>query len=81
MSTAGLKKPEPINTSLPSVRLLQSYIRHKQPVEVKIMTGEAFSGILSWLDGNGICLKVDDRPFLIWYAAISYVKPIGDPQA
>lgn len=81
MSTAGLKKPEPINTSLPSVRLFQGYIRHKQPVEIKLITGDLLLGTLNWLDANGLNLQVDDHPVMVWYSALVYVKPVGEPQA
>ena len=81
MSTAGLKKPEPINTSLPSVRLLQGYIRHKQPVEIKLITGDLLLGTLNWLDANGLNLQVDDSGIMVWYSALVYLKPVGKPTA
>jgi len=81
MSTAGLKKPEPINTSLPSVRLLQGYIRHKQPVEIKLITGDLLLGTLNWLDANGLNCQVDDSAVMVWYSALVYLKPVGSPKA
>ena len=78
-SAASLKKLEPINTSLPSTRLFQGYIRQKQPVEIKLITGDLLSGTLNWLDANGLNLQVDDRPVMIWYSALVYVTPVGEP--
>jgi host factor-I protein len=60
---------------------MQSYIRHKQPVEIKLITGEVLVGLLNWIDANCLNLKSEGQSFLIWFPALAYIKPVGSPQA
>jgi host factor-I protein len=63
-----------LDTGLPSTRLLQTYLRDKRAVEIKLVTGDTMTGTLSWQDPVCICLAMNDEPTLIWRSAIAYVK-------
>ncbi|MGB3509828.1 MAG: RNA-binding protein hfq [Microcoleaceae cyanobacterium] len=64
------------NTSLPSIRQIQTYIKEKKEVEIKLITNDLHVGKVSWQDQNCICLSDQyDLPILIWLQAIVYVKP------
>lgn len=64
------------NTSLPSIRQIQTYIKEKKEVEIKLITNDLHVGKVSWQDQNCICLLDQyDLPILIWLQAIVYVKP------
>lgn len=64
------------NTGLPSVRLLQNYVKDKQEVEVKLSTDDLLVGRLLWQDSDCLCL-VDqyDRPTIVWRQSLVYLKP------
>ena len=63
-------------TGLPSTRLLQTYLRDKRPVEVRLVTGDTLSGAISWQDPNCICLDVEGEPTLVWRSALVSLKGI-----
>ncbi|MEG3437571.1 RNA-binding protein hfq [Pannus brasiliensis CCIBt3594] len=64
------------NTGLPSVRLLQGYVKDKQEVEVKLSTDEILVGRLLWQDVECLCLvDQDDRPTLVWRQSLVSLKP------
>lgn len=65
-----------LDTGLPSTRFIQSLLKDKQAIEVKLVTGDTVSGSLRWQDPDCICLSVDDQPCLIWRNAIAYLKPL-----
>lgn len=65
-----------LETGLPSTRLLQTYLRDKRAVEVKLVTGDTITGILSWQDPNCICLDVDGEPTLLWRSALAALKGV-----
>jgi len=63
-------------TGLPSVRLIQSYIKDKEQVEIKLLTGDLLAGRIFWQDHSCICLlDPSDQQILISRPAIAYVKP------
>ncbi len=78
MSTSSSpNRPDAIDLSLPSVRQFQRYVKEKQTLELKLMTGETLSGPLNWLDAAGLSIQVNNRPLFVWYHAIAYLQPVG----
>lgn len=63
-----------LETGLPSTRLLQSYMRDKKTIEVKLVTGDTVTGTLSWQDPQCICLNVDGEPTVLWRSALVFLK-------
>jgi host factor-I protein len=63
-----------LETGLPSTRLLQTYLREKRTLEVKLVTGDTVTGVLSWQDPHCICIDVDGQLCLIWRSALAFVK-------
>lgn len=63
-----------LETGLPSTRLLQTYMREKQTIAVKLVTGDTVTGTLAWQDPQCICLNVDDEPTVIWRSALVSLK-------
>lgn len=64
------------NTSLPSIIQLQKYIKDKQEVELKLVTGDAIAGKILWQDVNCFCVAdSNDQPITIWRQALVYLKP------
>ncbi|MDA0673555.1 MAG: RNA chaperone Hfq [Cyanobacteria bacterium] len=64
-----------LDTGLPSTRLMQGFLREKQAVEIKLTTGDTFTGTLRWQDPLCICLEAEGQAVLLWRTAIAYVKP------
>jgi len=63
------------DTELPSIRQVQSIIREKKTVEVKLMTGDILAGAVSWQDANAICVKDGSgQNTILMRGAIAYVK-------
>ncbi|MBE7381127.1 MAG: RNA chaperone Hfq [Leptolyngbya sp. SIO1E4] len=65
-----------IETGLPSIRLLQTYLRDKRAIEVTLVTGDKIQGTLSWQDPLCLCLDADSQPILIWRSALAVVKAV-----
>lgn len=65
-----------LDTSLPSVRQMQTLIREGQEVEAKLITDDLLVGKIRWQDADCLCL-VDqyDQPTIIWRQAMVYIKP------
>ncbi|MEM1425811.1 MAG: RNA-binding protein hfq [Cyanobacteria bacterium P01_H01_bin.130] len=63
-------------TGLPSTRQVQTAIRDKKDVELKLLTDDLIVGKVSWQDQDCICI-VDhyDQPTIVWRHAIAYLKP------
>lgn len=59
-----------LETGLPSTRLLQSYLREKQAIEAKLVTGDTITGTISWQDPHCICLDVEGKQVLLWRSAL-----------
>jgi host factor-I protein len=65
-----------IQTGSPSIRQIQTLIREKKEVELKLMTDDLLVGKLFWQDSDCLCLLDQyDQPILIWRQAIVYLKP------
>ncbi len=65
-------------TGLPSVRLIQSYIKEKQQIELKLITGDLLVGRVFWLDNSCICvLDSSEKQILVSRPAIAYIKTSG----
>jgi host factor-I protein len=73
--SAPAKSPEPLDTSLPSIRQIQSYIRDKQVLEIKLRTGDTLQGKVIWQDPDCLYL-VDstDQKILLWRDALVFMK-------
>lgn len=65
-----------LETGLPSTRLLQTYLRDKRTVEVKLVTGDTVSGTVSWQDPHCLCIDVDGEPVIVWRSALVSLKGI-----
>lgn len=62
-------------TGFPSVRQIQTLIRDKAAVEVKLITGDLLSGRVVWQDPQCICLETADQSkHQIWKQAIGFLK-------
>jgi len=62
-------------TGFPSVRQIQTLIRDKAAVEVKLITGDLLSGRVVWQDPQCICLETEDQSkHQIWKQAIGFLK-------
>ena len=57
MQSAFDTKHSRLDTSLPSIRLLQDLIRNHQLVHIKIATGESLEGVLAWQDVHFLALR------------------------
>lgn len=64
------------DTGLPSVKQVQTYIKNKQEIELKLVTDDLIVGKIMWQDHQCICV-VDhyDQPSLVWRQAIVFLKP------
>ena len=65
-----------LETGLPSTRLLQTYLRDKRTIEVKLVTGDTITGLLSWQDPNCICVDVNGEPNVLWRSALVALKGV-----
>ncbi|PZO38090.1 MAG: RNA-binding protein hfq [Leptolyngbya sp.] len=62
-------------TGFPSVRQVQTLIRDKATVEIKLITGDLLSGRVVWQDPQCICLETEDQSkHQIWKQAIGFLK-------
>ncbi len=65
-----------LETGLPSIRQIQTLIRDKKEVELKLVTGDLLSGKISWQDNYCISIMDQyDQPTIVWRQAIVYMKP------
>lgn len=65
------------DTGLPSVRQIQQWISAKQTIEIKLMTGDSFTGQPLWQDANCVCLTdAEATQTTIWRQAIAYHKAV-----
>lgn len=66
------------HTNFPAVRQIQSYIKDKQVVEIKLNTSEMMEGKLLWQDPDCICLlNPQEQKILVWKQALVYLKAKG----
>jgi host factor-I protein len=65
-----------LETGLPSTRLVQTFVKEGQRVELKLLTNDVLVGKLRWQDQNCICVQDEsNQQTLVWRHAIAYVKP------
>jgi host factor-I protein len=64
------------DTGLPSVRQIQSFIKDKLEVELKLTSDDLLVGRIRWQDAQCLCL-VDqyDQITLVWRQSLVYLKP------
>ncbi len=63
------------NTNLPSIRIVQNFIKDKKLVEIKLVTGDVITGEARWQDDD--CIAVADNnneQTILWRNAIAYLK-------
>ena len=66
-----------LDTSLPSVRLLQQYIREQVFLEVKLSNGDQWQGRLLWQDPDCFCLKTSqEETVILWRSALVTLRPL-----
>jgi host factor-I protein len=62
-------------TGFPSVRQIQTLIRDKTTVEIKLITGDTISGRVLWQDPHCISLEVGNQgKYQIWKQSIGFLK-------
>lgn len=65
-----------LETGLPSIRQLQTLIKDRTEVEVKLVTNDLLVGKLFWQDTSCLCLLDHyEQPTIIWKQAIVFIKP------
>ncbi|MEO1400989.1 MAG: RNA-binding protein hfq [Cyanobacteria bacterium J06635_1] len=62
------------DTGLPSFRQVQMLIRDKQPIEIKLTTGDVYSCSIRWQDQHAICIETEGQALTIMRGAIVYLK-------
>jgi len=67
------------DTGLPSTRFIQQFIikgrESGQSLDVKLITGDHFSGVVSWQDNIAICLdEGNGKPIVIYRNAIAFLR-------
>jgi host factor-I protein len=63
------------NTGLPSTRQIQTYIKDRQEVEIKLSTDDLIIGKIMWQDNHCLCLLDHyEQSTLVWMQAIVYLK-------
>jgi host factor-I protein len=61
---------------LPSIRQIQSFIKDKKEIEMKLLAGDRLVGKILWQDSNCICLlDSNQQQVLVWQHALAYIKP------
>lgn len=65
-----------LDTSLPSIRTIQSLIKDKKEVEMKLVTDDLLVGRIFWQDTECVSLiDREDKKIMIWRQAIVFIKP------
>ena len=62
------------DTGLPSIRQVQTLIRDQQTIELKLLTGDVFTGMVVWQDAYALCLSVDGQTMIAMRTAVAYIK-------
>ncbi|HLO84030.1 MAG TPA: RNA-binding protein hfq [Nostocaceae cyanobacterium] len=66
------------DTSIPSVRQVQTWIKEKTAVEFKLVTGDLITGRVFWQDHNCVSiLDANNQQITAWKHAIAYMKAQG----
>ncbi|WP_242037918.1 RNA chaperone Hfq [Tolypothrix sp. FACHB-123] len=76
MHPSPAKMPTDFDTSLPSIRQIQTLIKNTATVDLKLITGDLVTGRIIWQDPNCVCiLDENSQQTTIWKHAIAYIKP------
>ncbi|MEC4813121.1 MAG: RNA-binding protein hfq [Scytonema sp. PMC 1069.18] len=63
------------DTSLPSIRQLQSIIQEASPMQLKLLTGDTLTGKVLWQDAQCVCIvDENNQKTTVWKQAIAYVR-------
>ncbi|WP_066382618.1 MULTISPECIES: Hfq-related RNA-binding protein [unclassified Anabaena] len=63
------------DTSLPSIRQIQTLIKEKETVEFKLVSGDLIRGRILWQDPHCLCMiDENSQQITIWKSAIAYLK-------
>ncbi|MBV5260989.1 RNA-binding protein hfq [Synechococcus moorigangaii CMS01] len=64
------------NTGYPSVRRVQSLVKVKGEVEIKLTTNDVIIGRILWQDPHCVCIvdRSSSKEFMIFRQAIAYLK-------
>ncbi|MDJ0659569.1 MAG: RNA-binding protein hfq [Crocosphaera sp.] len=64
------------DTGLPSVRLIQKYIKDQQKVVIQLTTTETITGQVLWQDSQCLCVADEsNQSLLVWRQGLIYIKP------
>jgi host factor-I protein len=64
-----------LDTGLPSVRQVQTYIKERKAVEVKLTTGDVLAGQIVWQDPYYFRLvNGQQEQFLLYRPMVVYIK-------
>lgn len=75
MSEPTTSSPSLLNTDLPSIRKLQTFIKDQQTVEIKLLTNDILKGKLQWQDNDCVCLgDSPEESTVVWRQALVYLK-------
>ena len=71
-------EPSSFDPSLPSVRLLQTWIRERKILSLELIDGRRLIGVLIWQDQHSLALQPSDSddPVLIGRAGMLLVRPL-----
>lgn len=66
-----------LDINQPSTRQMQQIIKDKSSLEVKLLTGDVFTGQLVWQDTDYFCLlsASDGAKVILNKSAVAYIKP------
>jgi host factor-I protein len=63
------------DTSLPSIRQLQSLIQEASPIQLKLLTGDILTGKVLWQDSQCVCVVDENsQKTTVWKQAIAYIR-------
>lgn len=65
------------DTGLPSARQVQMMIRDRQPVEIKLMTGDTLTGQVQWQDHHALGVNGSGQNTILMRGAIAYIKVVS----
>ena len=71
-------EPSSFDPSLPSIRLLQTWIRERKVLSLELNDGRRLIGVLIWQDQHCLALQPtdSDEPVLISRTAMQLVRPL-----
>jgi host factor-I protein len=64
------------DTSLPSIRQVQTLIKEGASIQIKLLTGDLVTGKMIWQDVQCLCcVDEHNQQITVWKQAIAYIKP------